>query len=149
MSVNKPRTNTQNKTTEQTAGSRFRFSMDWESIFSSPKGTLAWGMFFIVLGIVMEISFLSYILTGLADQSIVDGLGHESIRDAGRQTRNSLGVLGATISHIFVYRWFGISAILIPIISFLAGWKIAFKKNCCRLPEQPRKLFSSFCGVVS
>lgn len=140
MSVNKPRVNTQRQTTEEATGSRFRFSMDWESIFSSPKGTLAWGMFFIILGLVMELSFLSYILTGLADQSIVDGLGHESIRDAGRQTRNSLGVLGATISHIFVYRWFGISAILIPIISFLAGWKIAFKRELLPLTRTTKEV---------
>ena len=129
MAVNKPRGNTQRQQEEKAAGSRFRFSVDWEGIFSSPKGTLAWGIFFIVLGIIMEVSFISYIFTGIKDQSVVDGLGQESIRDAGRQTRNVLGVLGATISHIFVYRWFGISAILLPIVSILGGWKIAFKRE--------------------
>lgn len=140
MSVNKPRGNTPKPNTEQTAAPRFRFSMDWDQIFSSPKGTLAWGMFFIILGIVMELSFASYIATGLADQSVVDGLGHESIRDAGRQTRNLLGVLGATISHIFVYRWFGVSAILLPIVSVLAGWKIAFRKELLPLTRTTKEV---------
>ncbi|MCE7041859.1 DNA translocase FtsK [Dyadobacter sp. CY312] len=129
MAVNKPRGNTQRQQEEKATGSRLRFSVDWEGIFSSPKGTLAWGIFFIVLGLIMEVSFISYIFTGIKDQSVVDGLSQQSIRDAGRQTRNVLGVLGATISHIFVYRWFGISAILIPIVSILGGWKIAFKRE--------------------
>jgi S-DNA-T family DNA segregation ATPase FtsK/SpoIIIE len=129
MAVNKPRRNTQRQKEEEATGSRLRFSVDWERIFSSPKGTLAWGIFFIVLGILMEVSFISYIFTGITDQSVVDGLGQQSIRDAGRQTRNALGVLGASISHIFVYRWFGISAVLIPIVSILGGWKIAFGRE--------------------
>lgn len=133
MSVNKPRGNTQRTKSEENVrpGSQpvFRFSLDWESLFSSPKSTLAWGIFFLLTGIILEISFLSYIITGLADQSIVDSVGQESIRDAGRQTRNFFGVLGATLSHIFVYRWFGVGALLLPFVSILSGWKIAFGKE--------------------
>ncbi len=130
MAVNKPRGNTRRQKEEENAtGSRFRFSVDWQSVFSSPKGTLAWGIFFIVLGVIMEVAFISHIFSGITDQSVVDGLGNESIRDAGRQTRNVLGVLGATISHIFVYRWFGLAAIFLPIVSVLGGWKIAFGKE--------------------
>ena len=140
MAVNKPRGNTQRQQEERPTGTRFRFSIDWEGIFSSPKGTLAWGIFFIVLGLVMEASFVSYIFTGIKDQSVVDGLGQESIRDAGRQTRNVLGVLGAAISHIFVYRWFGISAILLPVISVLGGWKIAFGKEPYSLPRVTKEI---------
>ena len=140
MAVNKPRGNTQREKAEQPATTRFRFSMDWDSIFSSPKGTLAWGIFFVVLGLILEISFLSYIITGLADQSVVDGVGHEPIRDAGKQTRNFLGLLGATISHIFVYRWFGVSAILLPIVSIIGGWKIAFRKELLPLTRTTKEV---------
>ena len=140
MAVNKPRGNTQRQQEERPTGTRFRLSIDWEGIFSSPKGTLAWGIFFMVLGLVMEASFVSYIFTGIKDQSVVDGLGQESIRDAGRQTRNVLGVLGAAISHIFVYRWFGISAVLLPVISVLGGWKIAFGKEPYSLPRVTKEV---------
>ena len=140
MAVNKPRGNTQRQQEERPTGTRFRLSIDWEGIFSSPKGTLAWGIFFIVLGLVMEASFVSYIFTGIKDQSVIDGLGQESIRDAGRQTRNVLGVLGAAISHIFVYRWFGISAVLLPVISVLGGWKIAFGKEPYSLPRVTKEV---------
>ncbi|GGB93935.1 FtsK/SpoIIIE family DNA translocase [Dyadobacter sediminis] len=140
MSVNKPRGNINRPKAEELPGSRFRISFDWEHIFSSPKNTLAWGTFFIVLGLFLEISFLSYIATGLSDQSVIDGLGHESIRDAGRQTRNFFGVLGAVISHFFVYRWFGIGALLVPLIPFVTGWKMAFGKELLPLSRTTKEV---------
>jgi S-DNA-T family DNA segregation ATPase FtsK/SpoIIIE len=140
MAVNKPRGNTQRQQEQKAAGSRLRLSIDWEGIFASPKGTLAWGIFFMILGLVMEVSFISYIFTGITDQSVVDGIREESIRDAGRQTRNALGVLGATISHIFVYRWFGISAILLPVIAVLGGWKIAFGREPYSLNRKTKEV---------
>jgi S-DNA-T family DNA segregation ATPase FtsK/SpoIIIE len=140
MSVNKPRGNTQRTKTEEGLKPRFRLSLDWDSLFSSPKSTLAWGIFFLITGIILEVSFISYIITGLADQSIVDALGQESIRDAGRQTRNFLGVLGATFSHIFVYRWFGVGALLLPFVPILSGWKIAFGRELLPLTRATQEV---------
>lgn len=139
MSVNKPRVNAQRQNPEPASASRFRVSLDWEHIFTSPKNTLAWGTFFIILGLILETSFFSYIATGLSDQSVVDGLGHQSIRDAGRQTRNFLGVLGAVVSHIFVYRWFGIGALLLPLVPFVAGWKMAFGREILPLSKTTKE----------
>jgi len=140
MSVNKPRGNTQRQKPEEAAAPRFRVSLDWEHIFTSPKNTLAWGTFFIVLGLILETSFFSYIVTGLSDQSVLDGLGQQSIRDAGRQTRNFLGVLGAVVSHIFVYRWFGLGALLLPLVPFVAGWKMAFGREILPLSKTTKEV---------
>ncbi len=140
MSVNKPRGNTQRQKPEEATAPRFRVSLDWEHIFTSPKNTLAWGTFFIILGLILETSFFSYIITGLSDQSVLDGLGHQSIRDAGRQTRNFLGVLGAVVSHIFVYRWFGLGALLLPLVPFIAGWKMAFGREIVPLSKATKEV---------
>ncbi|MCF0053692.1 DNA translocase FtsK [Dyadobacter sp. LJ53] len=140
MSVNKLRGNTQRQKTEETSSPGFKISLDWDHIFSNPKNILAWGTFFIVLGLIMEISFLSYIISGLSDQSVIDGLGHESIRDAGRQTRNFFGVLGAVVSHFFVYRWFGVGALLLPLVPFIAGWKMAFGKELLSLTKTTKEV---------
>ena len=140
MSVNKIRGNTHRQKAEEATSPRFRVSLDWENLFSSPKNMLAWGTFFIVVGLILEVSFFSYIITGLSDQSVVDGMGSQSIRDAGRQTRNFFGVLGAVVSHFFVYRWFGIGALLIPLIPFVAGWKIAFGKELLPLGRITREV---------
>ncbi|CAG4989794.1 hypothetical protein DYBT9275_00382 [Dyadobacter sp. CECT 9275] len=140
MSVNKIRGSAGRPKDEDLAKQSSRLSLDWESLFLSPKSSLAWGIFFLILGLILEISFLSYIVTGISDQSVVDGLGQQSIRDAGRQTRNALGVLGATFSHIFVYRWFGVGALLIPIISFVSGWKIAFGRELLALNKTTKEV---------
>ena len=140
MAVNKFRGNTARQKVEDKTGNRFRFSLDWESIFSSPRGTLAWGIFFILLAIILEVSFLSYIVTGITDQSVVDGFGQQSIRDAGRQTHNLLGFLGAIISHIFVYRWFGVGALLLPVVAFLGGLKIAFGRELRELTRTTKEV---------
>jgi len=140
MAVNKFRGNTVRQKEEDKPGNRFRISLDWESIFSSPRGTLAWGIFFIILSIILEVSFLSYIVTGVTDQSVVDGLGQQSIRDAGRQTHNLLGFLGAIISHIFVYRWFGVGALLLPVVAFLGGLKIAFGRELRELSRTTKEV---------
>nr|WP_295930704.1 DNA translocase FtsK [uncultured Dyadobacter sp.] len=150
MSVNKPRGNTQRQKPEETTAPRFRVSLDWEHIFTSPKNTLAWGTFFIILGLILETSFFSYIITGLSDQSVLDGLGHQSIRDAGRQTRNFLGVMGAVVSHIFVYRWFGIGALILPLVPFAAGWKMAFGREILPLGKVTKEVifFSLWMSVL-
>ncbi|MCE6992254.1 DNA translocase FtsK [Dyadobacter sp. CY323] len=150
MSVNKPRGNTTRPKAEEATGSRFSLSFDWEQLFSSPKNTLAWGTFFILLGVVLEISFISYIVTGLSDQSVIDGLGQESVRDAGRQTRNFFGVLGAVVSHFFVYRWFGVGALLLPLVPIVAGWKMAFGKEILPLNRTTKEVifFSLWISIL-
>jgi S-DNA-T family DNA segregation ATPase FtsK/SpoIIIE len=140
MSVNRPRGNAQRQKPEEIPKERFRLSLDWESIFSSPRSTLAWGIFFIILGIILEVSFLSYLITGLTDQSIVDGFGQQSIRDAGKQTHNLLGFLGAIVSHVFVYRWFGVGALLLPVVAFAGGWKIAFGRELLPLNRTTKEV---------
>lgn len=140
MSVNKLRGNTLRQKADEKPGKAFRFSLDWEGIFLSPNGTLAWGIFFIILSVILEVSFLSYIFTGITDQSVVDSLGRQSIRDAGKQTHNLLGFLGAILSHVFVYRWFGLGAILLPIISFLGGLKIAFRREPVNLSSTTKQV---------
>ncbi|HEV7348476.1 FtsK/SpoIIIE family DNA translocase [Telluribacter sp.] len=121
-----PRGNSYRPKEKQEKPSGFQLSLSWEGLVSNPKSSLAWGVFFMLIGSLLEIAFLSYIFTGTADQSVVDGLGQEPLREAGRQTRNALGLFGATASHIFVYRWFGVAALALPLVPFLAGWKLVF-----------------------
>ena len=43
------------------------------------------------------------------------------------QAENWLGEFGATISHQFIYDWFGIASFLFVVLSFLIGFRILFK----------------------
>ncbi len=127
MAENTRRSSTKNTTskTKERRPAR-QLSFDWASLTSSPKNTLVAGVVLLILSGLLEVSFLSYLFTGAADQSEVGALGQAPLPDLGANTRNILGVFGAFISQVFVYRWFGLAALLIPIVPFLAGWRMVF-----------------------
>jgi len=103
-----------------------QLSFDWTAAAASPKNRLAVGVVLMLVSLLLEAAFLSYIFTGSADQSEVNALGYEPIRDFGANTRNILGTFGALVSQVFVYRWFGIASLAIPLVPFLAGWRLVF-----------------------
>lgn len=91
------------------------------------------GVFLVFFTFFLLISFLSYLFTGAADQDIVQG----ALRDlAGRtdtKTDNILGLLGAKISHWFIYVWFGISSFLLILPLFLTGFRWVFNEDLFKL----------------
>ncbi len=84
--------------------------------------------FSLLLGsLYLTIAFTSFLLSGRADQSVVAALGAVPLREAGQETGNWLGLLGAWLSEKLIYRGFGLAAYaLIPIVFFL-GYKIVFR----------------------
>ncbi len=98
------------------------------------------GVVLLVLSGLLEVSFLSYLYTGAADQSEVGALGQSSLPDLGASTRNVLGVFGAFISQVFVYRWFGLAALLIPVVPFLAGWRMVFGSDLVNLNRATKEV---------
>jgi S-DNA-T family DNA segregation ATPase FtsK/SpoIIIE len=95
----------------------------------STQKSLALGVLFMLVGTLLEVAFISHIFTGHDDQHIMDALPHMSLREVGRETQNILGVVGAVVSQVFVYRWFGIAALALPLIPFLVGWKLFFERE--------------------
>ncbi|WP_373511237.1 DNA translocase FtsK 4TM domain-containing protein [Persicitalea sp.] len=126
MAENTSRANTRRKKNppEEKKPKR-QLAFDWSSLTTpGPKNTLVAGIVLLVLSGLLEVAFLSYIFTGTADQSEVGALGQAPLEDLGANTRNVLGVFGAFVSQVFVYRWFGLAALLIPVVPFLAGWRM-------------------------
>lgn len=93
-------------------------------LFFGENRPLFWGTLLVTLGILMFIAFLSHIFTGNKDQSTIEHIGSRTLRQIGNDVSNALGLWGAVISHVFVYRWFGLGALLIPIIPITAGWRL-------------------------
>ena len=106
-----------------------QLSFNWDSMTLSTQKSLALGVLFMLVGTLLEIAFISHIFTGHDDQHIMDALPHMSLREVGRDTRNILGITGAVVSQVFVYRWFGIAALALPLIPFLVGWKLFFESE--------------------
>ena len=84
--------------------------------------------FGLLLGsLYLTIAFTSFLFTGHADQSVVGAMSTLPVKEAGAESHNWLGLLGAWAAELFIYKLFGVAAFaLIPIVFFL-GYKIVFR----------------------
>jgi S-DNA-T family DNA segregation ATPase FtsK/SpoIIIE len=97
--------------------------------FSDRRLHLAGGFLLLFFSLFLTFAFISYLFTGRADHSVVTSLFEGSLRESGRESENWLGLSGALISDLFIFRLFGISSFLVIPVLFLTGYKIVFKKE--------------------
>lgn len=114
-------------------------------ITKKPKNENAWyrrketqtvvGLILLFASLFGIIAFTSFLFHWSYDQSELGRSFGESLSDPSVQVRNILGKAGASIAHLFVYRYFGVSAFFIPYFLFILGVKVLFQ------PERlkPRK----------
>ena len=124
------------------AKSKSRFNLDF---FKDPRLHLALGFFLLIVSLFLFTAFLSYLFTGKADQSVVEGLGESAMVESGKETDNWLGLYGAVASHYAIFRWFGISAFFVPPLLFLLGFRLVFKREL--LTFFSAFTFSLFAGL--
>lgn len=119
---------TNNSTTNKKRFPRLQFSKQQKIII---------GIFLVVLGIALTISFISFLFTWQADQSLLSDFTN---RD--EQAQNLLNKFGASVSHFFVYQGFGVAALIFSLLLTLNGIFLFFS-----LPVKPlKKLW--FWGVL-
>ncbi len=92
---------------------------------SDRRSILVLGVLLMLLAIGLLIAFASYMTTGTDDQSVVGSALSEPLVDSGTETHNWAGLVGAYIAHVFVFRWFGVGAMALPLILLLAGLKLS------------------------
>ncbi len=110
---------------------QWRSGLNW---LNDRRFQLFIGFTLIVASLYMAAAFVSYLFTGHADQSVVESLAGRSVREAGAESTNLLGVLGATVSQAFLYDWFGVASfVLLPVIFFL-GYRIVWRRAPVSLP---------------
>ncbi|NOT74305.1 MAG: DNA translocase FtsK [Cyclobacteriaceae bacterium] len=119
-----------------------RLNLDF---FRDPRFHLALGFFLLIVSLYFFTAFISYLFTGKADQSVVEGMGGTAMVESGKDTDNWLGLYGAITSHYFIFRWFGISAFFIPPLLFLLGFRLVFKREL--LTFFSAFVFSLFAGL--
>ncbi|MBW3130670.1 FtsK/SpoIIIE family DNA translocase [Hymenobacter profundi] len=86
------------------------------------------GFFFLLSSIYLTIAFVSFLFTGHADQSVVENLANTPVKEAGQESSNLLGLVGAWAAQLLIYKGFGIAAFaVIPVVFFL-GYKIVFRR---------------------
>ena len=111
------------------------FNLSFDALKDKKIG-LSFGILFMMIGLFLFFAFLGYLFTGPADQSVVTGSTTDvSLRENAAEARNWLGYAGAWVSHLLIFRWFGLAAFLIPPLLFLLGFKWAFKKSLIPLTQ--------------
>lgn len=123
------------------ASSKTKFNF---GIFKDARLKLTLGLFFIVVSVYLFLALLSYLFTGQADQSVVEAT-NDSLIESGKEALNWLGLYGAITSHYFIFRWFGVSAFLIPPLLFTIGFRVVFKRELIRI--FPFSILSIFAGL--
>jgi S-DNA-T family DNA segregation ATPase FtsK/SpoIIIE len=144
MAENTYKSNTFKKPVKEKKGKNGKSAFNF-GFLKDPRFILTIGFFLLISSIYLFVAFLSYLFTGAADQSIVLGSDQSSLIESGIEAENWLGLYGAVTSHYFIYRWFGISAFLIPPVFFLLGFKLAFRRDL--LPLFSVFVLSLFAGL--
>lgn len=92
-----------------------------DSLFKDERIRFTLGLFLILLGVYIFLSFLSFLFTWKVDQSIE----WVSIFSSTEQKiGNWGGKLGASLSNQFINHWFGITALAFPLIFMVLGLKL-------------------------
>ena len=84
------------------------------SIFKTSRGQkFIVGVFFIIIAVILLVSFISYYISGSNDQSQISELGNRAV-----VVENWFGKIGAWLSDAFLHKGFGISSFLFVKIFF-------------------------------
>lgn len=78
------------------------------------------GIIFLVLGLLLFVSFLSYFFNGLMDQSQISDL-----LDKSETAENIFGKFGALLGETFILQGIGVVSFFVPIFFILLGIKVA------------------------
>ncbi len=122
-----------NKTQESEKASWMeKFSFRW----NTKKFTTILGMFVLFFSFYTFLSCISYLFTWQEDQSRVLGKSFWEFMFESNvvEVANWIGKIGAWISHLLIFRWFGLAAFAIPFILLIFGVKLL--ANFVLLPIQ-------------
>lgn len=79
------------------------------------------GLFFLFLALFAGISFISYLFSWKGDQSFLDTDLSTNLVNPDIRVDNLAGKAGAVISNLFIYKWFGISSLILVALFILYG----------------------------
>ncbi|MFH1319101.1 MAG: DNA translocase FtsK 4TM domain-containing protein [Bacteroidota bacterium] len=84
-------------------------------------------LFLFIFTPYLLIAFTSYLFTWDNDYDVVMGSWTELLFNSDYIVDNWLGKLGAIISHLFIYNWFGITSFIFILLFAITGFRILFK----------------------
>lgn len=99
------------------------------AFFESQKFQRITGSILLLFAIFYALAYTSYFFTWKNDQSAVLNIGFWSyiFNTDIPEVSNWLGKMGAWVSHFFIWRWFGVSSIILSFIAFVISVRMLFK----------------------
>ena len=82
------------------------------------------GLFLVIFSAFLLLAFLSFIVTGAADQSVIDVANGADLGAVNNGVKNAAGSRGAQVASYFINDCFGWSAVFIPLFLLVAGIKL-------------------------
>jgi S-DNA-T family DNA segregation ATPase FtsK/SpoIIIE len=115
-----------------------KFNTKISSILLNERVVKITGLVFLVFSVFLLLALSAYLFTWKIDQDKLNHTWNEILFNPEIQVENWLGKLGALVSHQLIYAGFGISAFLIPFLTFLIGFRILFKTSLLPLSKSFR-----------
>ncbi|MCD6112771.1 MAG: DNA translocase FtsK 4TM domain-containing protein [Bacteroidales bacterium] len=116
------------------------------SLIKNEKAQKVIGLFFILISLFLLFSFISYLklwFAGITDTDYINNISFSKLfQRSSTPIHNSMGKLGAIVSYLFIYKWFGISSFIFIFLFFVFGIKLIFKTK--KLNLNKTSLYSVF-----
>ena len=109
------------KTTREKSASGFADAIGLKNIFDNETLWIFVGLILIGLSIYLTVSFVSYLSTGAADQTMIEEARDGELMDQKITFANTCGKIGAYTGWYFIKRCFGLSVFLVPLFLLLTG----------------------------
>ncbi len=82
------------------------------------------GLTLICFSLILTLSFVSFLLTWQKDYDLLQLSTYELLINKDTAVHNILGNVGASLSHFFIYKHYGIASFLLPIYLLVIGLQI-------------------------
>ena len=99
--------------------STFGEALGFNNIFHNERINFVLGLLLLLIAGYLIWAFVSYLVTGFADQSLIETPRDGEILNEHHEFQNACGSIGAYASWFFIKRCFGLPAFLIPIFLLL------------------------------
>ncbi len=107
------------KASREPAASTFKEALGIDNIFHNERINFVLGFCLLFIAGYLTWAFISYFVTGEADQSMIEAPRPGEILNENQEFKNACGSIGAYASWFFIKRCFGIGAFIIPLFLLL------------------------------
>lgn len=94
------------------------------------------GLLLLTFSVFLALALISFMSSWKTDQSLVVHLDWATIKKANPEmTQNHMGIFGAWLSHLLVFRWFGLASFIFVPMVFLTGFRLLFNAKNVKLAK--------------